>query len=75
MPVTIGAAFMAMSVALPESGWPIAFSVGQGRSPRGVEIESKGVVPDYLVEGGMEDWEAGRDWVLETGLRILRERL
>ena len=59
-----------MSVSLPETGWEFKYSVGEGRSPKGFNIEGKGVKPDFPVAFSLDDIGSKQDRYLKEAERL-----
>jgi len=71
--VTGGGYAVPMQISLPETGWGFKYSVCEGRSPKGFDIEGKGVKPDFPVALGLGDLGSDQDRYLGEAERLLLE--
>jgi carboxyl-terminal processing protease len=56
------------------NGWHYTISVQDTRCIRGVNYEIRGITPHIYVENGPEEAQAGKDAILERGMRVIREQ-
>jgi C-terminal processing protease CtpA/Prc len=64
-----------LQLSLPRTGCSLWYSVGEGRSPQGFDIEGQGIPPDFPVSLGLADVGKAGDRYLEEAERFVRERL
>ena len=62
-----------MSISLPETGWEFKYSVCEGRSPKGFNIEGKGVKPDFPVALSPDDIGRKQDRYLKEAEHLFME--
>lgn len=62
-----------LRVSLPATGWDFRYSVCEGRSPNGLDIEGRGIEPDYPVALRRKDLGSGRDRYMDEAERLLLE--
>ncbi|MCG5055868.1 MAG: hypothetical protein KA712_23160 [Myxococcales bacterium] len=69
--VTLGQALPSVIEALP-GGAVLQYVVADFRTPKGIALEGRGVIPDRQVLETRAAFEAGHDPVLEAGLELVR---
>jgi len=53
-------------------GGNLRLTVSQWLTPKGHEVNEKGIKPDYFIENTIEDFENGRDPQMEMAMKILQ---
>lgn len=70
---TMGAALPSVTERLP-TGARLQYAIADFKTPKGVMIEGKGVVPDVAVELKRKDLLAGHDPVLEKAITLVKDK-
>ena len=61
-----------IAIPLPDHFARFALPYTRGVSPKGISYEARGIAPDDVISGTVEDYASGRDRVLKRAIQLLK---